>query len=472
MKKTIAIFLVLLISISSTCFINSSSARVVRKEGSVTIEDVIVLINGIPKIIGYRDTLKPGIERQINILGNDPSVSVQDRQDLRTGYDMTCGKFNLWVDMIKGDLLSRDSLKKMNAAPDSAAYFAKKYLFAYLDAISTYEKQLKPVTDRIQANKKPVDPQMVMLGLEVTVKIVDLIKTWNEQKQFDKENALSILNLSINTLFADKYHMKPWSQLVQLQLPVNTRVGAPVTIQIPVSPAAPVQPLSTQYYVGPDQIKVGLPTLYCPLAGMFYLMKYQGAQTTQIPLTIAASRLTVEYDDYTSGPTRPIDVKTTRFDANLHAGDYFRLHITSGCYVYVFALNPDGTCEPVYPFNNLAGEVAHPLMSRDLTNSFVVPHQNPDSPNGVSMKICKDCAEENLAVIFSRTEFSLQDLMFKASRLSGTLDQRLAALFTNQNLNPTDGILTVQMTDKIQFAANNPAPESVVAFSVHIGVSK
>lgn len=475
--RNISILLsVLVTTFFSLLISNTPVARADYKANTTTIEEVMILINGLPKIAGYRDTLKPAIENQISLLGNDPGVSASNRQALRNGYDLTSQKFNLWVDMIKGDLLNPDSLRAMKNAPDSGAYFAKKYLLGYIDAINTYERHLKPVTDKIQASNKPVDPQLIMLGLEVTLKVVDLIKTWNEQKQFDRENALNILNLSINTLFADRLHMRPWSELVQLPLPLSTSISnsiaLPVTLSNNVTKPDVVQPLPARYYIGPDQINVGQPTLACPLAGAFYLMKYEQSNVTPIPLTIGASKLTVEYDDYITGKAQPVEVKTTRFDASLKAGNYFRLHVTTGCYVYVFALNSDGTCVPVYPFNNLVGEVAHPLMSRDLTNSFVVPHQNPNIPNGVSMKTCSSCSEENLAIVFSRTEFSLSDLMFKASRLPGSLDQRLAALFTNQNLNPTDGLLQVQMGDKIQFQSFNPPPQSVVAFSIRVAITQ
>ncbi len=464
-QTTFLLLISIVISGVIFCFTNPAKAKPIGKK--VTFEDVIIIVNNLPKIVGYRDTLKPGIERQISEFGNNDKVSAEDRLALRNGYEITSQKFNAWVDMIKADLLCLDSLKRMKSSVDSSTYFAKKYAFGYIGAIEAYETNLKPVTDRIQLNQRPVDPEMIKMGFEVTLAIVNIIKTWNEHNQFEN---LSILNASINTLFANQLHMKPWNSLVQLPIPVNTRISAPVSL--PIQTTTTIQPLPTHYYVGSDQIRVGKSTLSCPLSGSFQLMKYSNSQVVPVSLTIGASRLTVEYDDFVSGHVQPVEVKTTNFEAPMHSGDFFRMHITTSCYVYVFALNNDGTCEPVYPFNDLLGQVTNPLMDRDLTNTFVVPHQDPASGNGVSMKICANCSQENLAIIFSRAEFDINELMFKVSRLPGSLDQRLAGLFTNQNLNPTDGILKVQMSEKVNFFTSNPPSESVVAFALHMPVSK
>lgn len=457
-------FLNLIVSALVLLFVCPAMAQ--PPAGEKRLDEVLMLVNNLPQMARYK-TFKTELEQTITTLGNTPAVGVADRARLKTAYARTKAAYDAVFDKMNADLVDFKTIRKMRTEPEK---FAVGYLAYYDSANSVYEQQLKPEINNIQAklSYKPIPPILIEVGIES----IRLIVKYFSDRGEAKEESRKYLQDMIGKMFVEPMKMKSWEGLVTYRPPL---------------PQESAQ-LSDKGQAPETNLRVGLPTAGTDLEGSLELLSWDNVTKTKkgAGMKVSATKnLEVQSleNDSSTYTSKTWHVTT---EQPLKAKDAFQVKVISGCYVYVFALN--NTAEgskrysyPIYPFfpakNLTVGDapgmedLPSPLMNRNADGSFVIP-RTPAGSTEKFIVIDGKSAQEEMAIVFSRSELDMMDLMRRIDYAGGTLEERLARVFMGQALSPAQAGIQPAAGGGVGFKAVSATDNAVVVFPVRITVSK
>ena len=180
-----------------------------------TVQNIAELLENADVFVKYL-TFRSDFQKMNTDLGAQLKF-YEDYEMLNIAYNDTQKEYNEFLEIIRKDLSDWSEIKAMGRNPEK---FANKYLTEYNSVIAAYDKQYKPVYNKVLANSKSaagksISPQLVIVGIQVFNAVVDLIKNRKEEKA---EN-LSLVIGTINSFFIQKLKMQSWAEL---DIPVPT----------------------------------------------------------------------------------------------------------------------------------------------------------------------------------------------------------------------------------------------------------
>lgn len=382
--------------------------------------------------------LKKDIEAQVSALNKQTEISPAGYAGLQTAYNRTKDAFDGFLNTVRQDMLDFQLFERAASGDEPTLL---RYLTAYNAGVDVYNREFMPAYGQVVRTRK-LPEWLAPLGIQAFSFLATITKGKNPRQDVIVNDLLLVSNY----LFLQKLQMKPWEELVTVR-PAAGDAG------FQGSPAAPATgafstgaPGTATPPIVPDGPEVELPVMKS-LSGQ---LEFRVAGAAPRPMTFepAAAGLT---RDLTVGGIEPGTGGTTPAGGSIPVlrsaeawgeGTAFQIRVRNSALLYAFALNSNGTCAPIYPFSeawvrgfNMSKTrdlSVGPLMLKDESGEVVIPSPNASTGQENYIRITGDSTREQMCLIVSMSELDLNDMMARVAGLSGSLAERVAALWQGE----------------------------------------
>ena len=423
------LFVSLFVSVCLTSFAQTTT----KLDATQVIEQLL----NTKVFIDYANS-KKGIETQLLALNNLPSISTEDYAALQNAYGQTKASFDQFLGLVRQDMVDFQLFEK---AANGDQPTILRYLNAYNAGVGVYNREFQPVYDRVVKTRRLKD-WLEPLLLQAFNVFGALFKGKNPRQDM----LVNDLLLASKKYFLNRLEMKPWETLVRIQPNSNgVTVAPPPAPYVTTTPPPPASPgTTTAPPAMPDTPDTLLeqPVMKTLTGSLEFLI----AGNPPRPMNFSSSsrslgkrNLVVGEANPNAAPSALVNIPVLQ-TAEVHGeGTAFQIRVQNSALLYAFALNSDGKCAPIYPFNeawvrgfqmsknrNLS---VGPLMLQDASGGTTIPAQNANTGAENYIKISGASAKEQLCLILSKSEIDLQDVIARLEQLPGSLAERVAALW-------------------------------------------
>lgn len=381
---------------------------------------------------------KKAIENQLLALNKLPSISAEDHAALQNAYGQTKASFDNFLNLVRQDMLDFQLFEK---AANGDQPTILRYLNAYNAGVAVYNREFQPVYDRVVKTRGLKD-WLEPLALQAFNVLGSLFKGKNARQDL----LVNDLLLVSKKYFLNRLEMKTWEALVRIQPSGNSASVAPPPANpntppppptYPVTAPPPAMPATSDTLLEQPVMKTLSGSLEFIIAGNPPRpMDFAGASRS-----LGKRNLVVGEADPNpnAAPSGSINIPVFQTAGTHGEGTAFQIRVQNSALLYAFALNSDGKCAPIYPFNeawvrgfqmsksrNLS---VGPLMLQDATGGTTIPAKNANTGVENYIKISGPSNKEQLCLIVSKSEIDLQDVIARLEQLPGSLAERVAALW-------------------------------------------
>lgn len=362
---------------------------------------------------------KKAIENQLLALNKLPSVSAEDYTVLQNAYGQTKASFDQFLNLVRQDMLDFQLFEK---AANGDQPTILRYLNEYNAGVAVYNREFQPVYDRIVKTRGLKD-WLEPLALQAFSVLGTLFKGKNPRQDL----LVNDLLLLSKKYFLNRLEMKTWETLVRIQPSSNSTSVAPSPAMLVTTDTLLEQPVMKTLSGNLEFIIAGNPP--------------RPMDFTASSRSLGKRNLVVGEADPNpnAAPSGSINIPVFQTAGTHGEGTAFQIRVQNTALLYVFALNSDGKCAPIYPFNetwvrgfqmsksrNLS---VGPLMLQDETGGTIIPSKNANTGAENYIKISGPSSKEQLCLILSKSEIDLQDVIGRLEQLPGSLAERVAALW-------------------------------------------
>lgn len=403
------------------------------------------------------ELFKNSIEQDARSLVANPSLTSDQREKLRLAYTGVYSTYDSFLKAVKQDLMNTQRLQALVRNPAKAT---QNYTALYALVKTEYEQMYLPVTQSISSNGKSIRDDLKAFGSTIFSTIATglaqqatgILGQWQSQRQ-QQQAMINALLPVVNETFYNDLRLKMWSELDVSSSFSHSVVSAPVNRMGSVSG-------STPYTTTGEAIVIPAPTV-SGLAGSVAFVQISGTQ--EQPMNFQ-QRTGKDIDIVTDSPSDHTTVKDQYFSTieTYAVGSRFRLKVFNNAFSYVLVLNSDGVrllhprvqtspgksgkdIEIVQDVKPQVGDVQIPS-----TGSFAI---TPSKTGSESMS-------EDFALLLSKAELSIEEIIEKLNFAPGNLSERIAEVFGGNRIATTQAGVQVA-GNRFTFDATN-APESVL----------
>ncbi len=367
-----------------------------------------------------------------------------DHLRLQLAYTEIQQQYNALLGHVKHDLSSLSTLREMAVKPDD---FALRYLRLYDAVVHAYEKEYLPVyrwatqpERSTLPGSKAVSPAMILLGVELFLEVVDLVRA----RRGHEDDGENYVLATINAYFVRKLEMKPWDELgiAPSSTTAQTKAQKPEKIKnskkkhlrqtanlvsIPIFDTMEGWLELVTIPTKRDDGKLGFEQKKSKNIGVETLKNQQGG--------VVASQLAVQISEFVSKDALP-------------EGAQFQLRIQNSAGMYVLAQQSDGSVVFLYPYNNeslrgcdralgtgkdIGVMAATPITGRDRSQVTLLPAPDcsttPPTKRYFTIQPPMPASrQERLCVLLTRAELDTKLMTRTMNATPGTLQEKLAAV--------------------------------------------
>ena len=406
--------------------------------------------------------LKKDIENQVSAVNNQTEISPAGYAALQTAYNRTKDAFDVFLNTVRQDMLDFRLFERAASGDEQTLL---RYLAAYNAGVDVYNREFMPAYGQVVRTRK-LPGWLAPLGIQAFGFLATITKGKNPRQDVIVNDLLMVSNY----LFLQKLQMKHWEELVTVK-PAASDAG------FQDSPATPATGAFSSGASGtatppivPDGPEVELPVMKS-LSGQLEF-RVAGASPRTMTFDLVAAGLTRDLtvggaetgtsEDVPAGGNTPLLRSTEAWSE----GAAFQIRVQNSALLYAFSINSNGTCAPIYPFSetwvrgfNMSKTrdlSVGPLMLKDENGGLVIPSPNAATGQENYIRITGNSALEQMCLVVSMSELDLNDIMARVAGLSGSLAERVAALWQGEprraaaseaNLRVEGGTLYFNVTD-------------------------
>ena len=423
----------LLLGLSATAQTSS------RDNASILVEK---LLN--TKVFVDYAQVKKDIEGQVSALNSQPNLSPADYIAIQNAYNNTKTAFDGFLGVVRQDMLDFQLFEKA-AEGDEATLL--RYVVAYNNGLDVYKREFSPAYTRV-VKTRFLPAWLVPLGIQAFNFLGTLFKGKSERKNVIINDLLMVSNY----LFLQKMQMKYWEELV--------------TVQPGTPPAQDTDPDAGQFSAKSPSLTsaVQYPAMKS-LSGQIEFVA-AGNPTTSMLFESVGSTTRDLVVTGSNGVANTSTAPALRSVSTWSEGTSFQIRVQNTALLYAFTLNSNGTCSPIYPFNEAwvngfgmsksRDLSVGPLMLKNDQGSVTIPSRNATTGEENYIRITGSSAKEQMCLIVSMSELDLNTIMARISQLPGSLAERVAALWQGEVrcATPAEAQLQVEGS-RIRFNVSN-----------------
>jgi hypothetical protein len=366
-----------------------------------------------------------------------------DHTRLQVAYSGIQQQYNAFLGYVKHDLSSLATIREMATQPDA---FALRYLRQYDAVVAAYNTDYQPVyrfvtrPDRsTMPQGKAISPAMVILGVELFLEIVDLVRA----RRGHEDDGENFILATINAYFVRKLEMKPWDELgiappngpaatkAKPEKVKNSKKNHLRQLDTPVS--APLF----------DALEGWLEFELATAKGATGKMAFDQKKSKNLGVetlknkdnTLVAQQSTVNIPEFVSKEALP-------------EGAQFQLRVKNTAGMYVLAQQSDGSIVFLYPYNNeslkgcntalgtgkdIGVMPATPITGRDRAQVTVLPAPDcattPPTQRYFTVQPPMPASkQEQFCVLLTRSEINTQQMSRQMNAAKGDLAEKLAVV--------------------------------------------
>lgn len=377
---------------------------------------------------------KKAIENQLLALNNLPNISPEDYAALQNAYGQTKASFDQFLNLVRQDMIDYQLFEKAANGDQSTI---SRYLGAYNAGVAAYTQQFQPVYDRVVKTRGLKD-WLEPLALQAFNFLGPLFKGKNARQNL----LVNELLLASKKHFLNRMEMKAWESLVRIQpgaggTPGNVASNVPANTPPPATTVPPTMLANSDTLLEDPVMKTLSGSLEFIIAG-----NPVRSMNFSSPSRSLKRNLTIGEASPNANPGLASTIPVLSTAERYSEGTAFQIQVQNSALLYVFALNSDGSIAPIYPFgeawvrgfqmDNSRNLSVGPLMLQDATGHTTIPAKNANTGAENYIKISGAAAKEQLCVLVSKSEIDLPDVLDRLQQLSGTLAERVAALWQVQ----------------------------------------
>lgn len=382
---------------------------------------------------------KKAIENQLLALNKLPRVSAEDYATLQNAYGQTKAGFDNFLNLVRQDMIDFQLFEKAANGDEPTIL---RYLNEYNAGVAVYNREFQPVYDRVVKTRGLKD-WLEPLALQAFNVLGSLFKGKNPRQDL----LVNDLLLISKKYFLNRLEMKTWEALVRIQPTWNSASVAPPPANPNTLPPATAYPGTTP---PPAMLAITDTLLEEPvMKTLSGSLEFIIAGNPPRPMDFAGlsrslgkRNLVVGEADPNAAPSGSINIPVFQTVGTHGEGTAFQIRVQNSALLYAFALNSDGKCAPIYPFNEawvLGFQMSKsrnlsvgPLMLQDATGNTTIPAKNANTGAENYIKISGLSSKEQLCLILSKSEIDLQDVIAHLEQLPGSLAERVAALWQSE----------------------------------------
>ena len=412
-------------------------------------------------------------------LANHPKMKGTQYEELRKAYNGIQKQYTEFVGTFRADMANYNTVKRM--ARDSME-FAKGYEADFAALREAYENEYLPVYYKLKPKEgKVIPPALISVGIDLFVKVIDVIK----KRQSAKDEAMNIVLGTINENFYKKLEMKRWFELVppydEMKRTVSNEEGntKPDSDNGGTGNANASSGGNNDADGGGDNdedenedpVEIS-PAIFSEMAGFVefvYLDKNQKQQNM----------------DFSKGGAKEIDVQELNGGGSTSLnsfhfiskeefgnGTQFLLRVNNSAGMYVFALNSGNKVRFLYPYENDkigncqgAKTKQKDIDVKELQSTLVVGQDDegntilpiPDCsfapPHPRYFTISGNATSENFCIILSKSEIDTKALAEEIEEEEGELNERLTKIFGTEAISAEEAQLEME-NNRLNFDAS------------------
>jgi len=436
-----------------------------------TVQNIAELLENADVFVKYR-TFRSDFQKMNTDLGAQLKF-YEDYEMLNIAYNDTQKEYNEFLEIIRKDLSDWSEIKAMGRNPEK---FANKYLTEYNSVIAAYNKQYKPVYNKVLANSKSaagksISPQMVIVGIQVFNAVVDLIKNRKEEKA---EN-LSLVIGTINSFFIQKLKMQSWAEL-DIPVPTATRptkTNSTSTKTDTPATSSDAEVISKRQKEQAASVTQVSSPLFSNMSG-FVEFHYLDTANRDLKMNFIANRgknIIVSTRKPQNGGIATTN-QTNRVDFynsvdSFAEGEQFYIKVNNTAGLYVITLNADSTISVLYPYNPTKNIV---IEGRDRNSVTTLPMADTQvtPPEQRYFTFTGEAKKESFCIILTRSDLDLREVTTALEALPGVpLHDRLAKVFGDKLVQPAAANLRLE-SNRLSFdAAESKATVLPVVFYIN-----
>lgn len=367
--------------------------------------------------------VKKDIEAQLVALNAQPNLSAADYAALQGTYLRTKAAFDGFIGVVRQDMLDFQLFEKAAAGDEPTIL---RYMTAYNAGVDVYNREFLPTYNRV-VKTRVLPAWLVPLGIQAFRLLATAFKGKNPRNEVVVNDLLMVSNY----LFVRKMEMKPWEALVTVQ-----PSGSAAQQQPPVQTDTPTEQTLTAGPTTGAPSALEYPAMKSLQGQLQFLVAGTGARAMAFEAANGATRdLVIGSADPAPGVATPVFTSTDAWPE----GTAFQVRVQNSALLYAFALNSNGKCAAIYPFSEewVRGFVMSksrdltvgPLMLQDAAGEVVIPAKNAQTGQENYIRISGPSTKEQFCLLVSKSELDLKAVMGQIEGLSGTLAERVAALW-------------------------------------------
>jgi hypothetical protein len=399
---------------------------------SKSLDNIIATLNNA-EVIKNCAEFKRDISGKILQLKSMQNIDASKFNDLRIAYSDVYEKYDAFLKSVKSDLSNIENLRTLIKDPELTA---QNYAASYQSVRDSYENNFLQKFNNLQYSETKGIPFLVLLkfGINAFKVIANSIKN----HKIDKEGAINLILPAINEKIFNKLKLNTWSEF---KLAEPSGYTAEEAIVIPQRTLNSLQ--GTICFFQED--KSGSEDK--PV----YFISSEGRKDLRVITDNADEKLLVT-DEYFSTAKR------------FETGSKIRLEVNNSGFTYILALNTDGIAL-LHPFENIV--ISKDAATKDITitgdetpATGIVRIPSP-AANGTPrfFTIVKNATgietgAEEMAILLSKSELELEELVQKLNNVNGNLSERITRVFGEQKILTGEAHLSNE-DNYIRFEANN-----------------
>lgn len=394
--------------------------------------DVADLINSLMQVDAIKKykVFKNDYETLLTLLTENEKLKNKPElyNELRAVYNSTIKEYDGFLIQIKSDMTNILTIRDMVKNPKK---YAQKYLNTFTSATSYYETNFLPIYKKVlneTGHSRALSPVLLKLGIEGFTLIVEHIK---KRKQ-EKSESFNLELSQVNNSFCTPLKLKEWNEIVKYE-PIN-------------------ETTNNKFQNDKNETYVPYATIN-DLKGNIvfsYVSQKKPVQTATMPF---------------KHQQKSRDLTIGQLEENTdYSGDYFfsenqypentafQIKIKNTAFSYIFAINSNDKCYNIYPFSKEWVDAYK--MERDLsigelpgkddyTNETIIPSKNAQTGAENYIIISGQAKQEQLCIIISKAELNMQDVYKKLDAMSGSIYEKLNAVFTDNIISANEASLNI-----------------------------
>jgi hypothetical protein len=349
------------------------------------------------------------------------AVDPERFNNLRLAYTEVYEKYDAFIKTVKLDLSNTENLKNLIKSPDIAA---QNYATSYQAVKDAYETNFLPQYNNVVSDGSKGLPFAVLLkfGFDAFKMIANSLKT----HRIDKAESINLILPLINERLFNKLKLPTWSEL-----------------NIP-EPGG---------YKNAEAVVIPTKTINSLNGSISFFLKTDGGQDQAISFTLNEGKKDIQVVSDGEEPIAANDEYFTTTES-YPVGARLRMQVANSGFSYVLALNTDGIAL-IYPSKNITvrktGDTKDIIVDGDETpgtGAVDIPGKGSNG-NPRYFSITKNAtgtetSAEELALLLSKAELELTEIIEKLNEVSGNLSERITKVFAEQKIDKDSAQLSLQ----------------------------